>query len=84
MTTQEKIKECTSLIDLIENIEFRLIELGMNSERRITRTLKRQLIFKQTELWNELESPILPGKIKLSKSVMRELAVKIKRKRKKK
>lgn len=55
---QNKISECSQLIRLIETLEFKLIEHGLHGERRLTRIIKRHLIFRQTEYWTELEKPL--------------------------
>jgi hypothetical protein len=60
---EEKICSCSSLIQAVERIEFQMLKHDMHEERSFTRLLKRALIFKQTQYWNELEVKTKPKSI---------------------
>lgn len=52
-----KISDCSLMIRQIEQIEFAMIDHGLVNERKLSRLIKRGLILKQTEYWNELDQP---------------------------
>jgi hypothetical protein len=54
---QEKIRDCTHIQSEIEKMEFSLIEHNLHSCLKLSRLIKRSLIIKQTEYWNELHGP---------------------------